>query len=123
MNTTPSASNLDKEGLQAAIDLTKYTLTVAGAAIAFLLSSETLKNVTRVDRKLLVTVALLGFGCSAIGGVMVLMESASNLANKQYELNQPFLRIPGIINIIGLGAGLLFATLFVLEYVWMSHST
>jgi len=107
-----------KEGLQAAIDVTKFTLAVAGAAIAFLLSSDVLKKVTTFWAKGLVTLALVGFGVSAIGGLLVLLQGASNIANAAYDLNQPLVRYPGMANILGLLVGFVFTTFFVIVLIW-----
>ncbi|SRR5258708_28186181 len=107
-----------KEGLQAAIDVTQFTLAVAGAAIAFLLSSDVLKKVASLWAKGLVTLALVGFGVSAIGGLLVLLQGATNIANAQYDLNQPFVRYRGMVNILGLLVGFVFTTLFVIGLIW-----
>jgi hypothetical protein len=111
-------TNPSKEGLQAAIDVTKFTLAVAGAAIAFLLSSDVLKTLRGCWAKALVTLALIGFGVSAIGGLLVLLQGVSNIANAQYDLNQPLVRYPGVVNILGLLVGFLFSTLFVIGIIW-----
>jgi hypothetical protein len=42
-----------KDGLQAALEFTKYALAIAGAAIAFLLGSDILKDLNDAGRLLL----------------------------------------------------------------------
>lgn len=114
-------ANPAKEGLKAAIDVTKYTLAVAGAAIAFLISSDTLKAISDGVAKTMVTLALAGFGLSAIGGLLVLLQSASNLANADYDLNQAYIKIPGVVNILGLMVGFICATIFIIATIWTGH--
>ena len=111
---------LDKEDFDAVLPtvaVTKFTLAVAGAAIAFLLSSDVLKKVTNCWAKGLVTLALVGFGASAIGGLLVLLQGASNMANAEYDLNQTLVRYPGMANILGLLVGFVFTTLFVIGLI------
>jgi hypothetical protein len=107
-----------KDGLKAAIDVTKYTLAISGAAIAFLLSSDSLNTITNGFSKTTVTLALMGFGVSAIAGLLVLLQGASNIANADYDLGQPFIKYPGIANILGLIVGFFFATIFIISIIW-----
>jgi hypothetical protein len=107
-----------KEGLLSAIDVTKYTLAVAGAGIAFLISSDTLKNVTSNWGRLTITFALASFGISAVGGLLVLLQGASAISNAEYSLEHPLLKYPGMVNILGLAAGFLCATGFIIGFIW-----
>ena len=111
-----------KEGLQSALDFTKYALAIAGAAIAFLLSADTLKSVTSDASKWLVTGALVSFGVSAIGGILVLMQGASSLANAEYDLGHKYLRLPGLVNVFGLIFGFVFTTTFVIVMLWTNKT-
>jgi len=111
--------NTAKEGLQAAMDVTKYTLAVAGAAIAFLLNAESLKRISTPCPRWAVTLALASFGASAIGGLLVLLQGASELSSGTYNLRNPLMRVPGMINVLALGAGFVFTTLFVALIVWL----
>ena len=113
-----AAGGAGKDGLKAAIDVTKYTLAVSGAAIAFLLSSDMLKTITNSFSKTAVTLALMGFGVSAIAGLLVLLQGATNLANADYDLGQSFIKYPGIANIVGLIVGFFFATIFIISQIW-----
>lgn len=110
--------NPGKDGLKAAIDVTRYTLAVAGAAIAFLVGADIHKTLAGPFARTMVTLSLTGFAVSAIGGLLVLLQSASNLSNASYDLNQPFLKYPGIANILGLMAGFFFATVFIIAGIW-----
>ena len=114
-----------KEGTQSAMDFTKYTLGVAGAAIAFLLGSDVIRHADGLFWKAIMTIAVLGFGVSAIGGVLVLMEGTTNIANDQFDLRSPYIRMPGIVNFVGLAIGFLFSTIFVVGMIWLAgdHST
>ena len=113
--------NPAKDGLQAAIDVTKYTLTIAGAAIGFLISSDTLKAATEDWQRWILTLSLVGFGLSALGGLLVLMEGATCLANGTYSLEQRTLKYPGLASVFGLAAGFIGTTVFVIAHIWTGH--
>jgi len=110
-----------KEGLTAALDFTKFTLAMNGAAILYLLGSDTLKTVTGLWAKSIVIAALASFGISAIGGIFVLMAGATNLSDGNYDLHDKWLCRPGLWNIFGLMAGFAFLTIFVISLVWFNQ--
>jgi uncharacterized protein YacL len=107
-----------KDGLDAALDFTKYALAIAGAAIGFLLGSDILKDIGDNQQRWILTASLICFGSSAVGAILVLMQGASNLANSTYSLKDNAIRIPGLVNIFGLVGGFVFASLFVVNMIW-----
>ena len=112
-----SGDNPRKEGLQAALDFTKYTLAVAGAAILYLLNSDATKSLTGWTAWVLVG-SLVCFAASAIAGILVLMQGASNVSNANYDLSDGWLRGPGIVNFLGLMGGFGLAAIFVIAHMF-----
>lgn len=112
-----SGDNYRKEGLQAALDFTKYTLAVAGAAILYLLNSESTKSLTGWTAWVLVG-SLVCFAASAIAGILVLMQGASNISNANYDLSDGWLRNPGVVNFLGLMGGFGLAAVFVIAHMF-----
>jgi Na+/serine symporter len=110
---TGSGDNPRKEGLQAALDFTKYTLAVAGAAILYLLNSDASNSLTGLTAWVLVG-SLVCFAASAIAGILVLMQGASNVSNANYDLSDGWLRGPGVVSFLGLMGGFSLATVFVI---------
>ena len=111
-------ANPKERGLDAAIDVTKFALAVAGAAIAFLVSSDTVKAIANGFERWTVTLAMAAFGISALSGLLVLLQGASKIADGDYDLSQNTLRIPGALNVLALCAGFLLATVFVVSLIW-----
>ena len=112
------AANPHKEGLQWALDLTKFTLVISGAAIAFFLSSDSLQYAVTTLQRTLITLSLIGFGISAVSGILVLLEGGTQIASASYNLNSPYIKVPGQINLVSLGAAFFFASLFVFVVIW-----
>jgi hypothetical protein len=112
-----SGDNPRKEGLQAALDFTKYTLALAGAAILYLLNSDAAKALTGWTAWVLVG-SLVCFAASAIAGILVLMQGASNVSNANYDLSDRWLRGPGVVNFLGLIGGFGLAAVFVIAHMF-----
>lgn len=112
-----SGDNPRKEGLQAALEFTKYTLAVAGAAILYLLNSEAAKALSGWTAWVLMG-SLVCFAASAIAGIFVLMQGASNVSNANYDLSDNWLRVPGIFNFLGLMGGFGLAAVFVIAHMF-----
>jgi len=115
-----NADSAHKEGLQQALDFTKLFLTIDGAAIAFLLSSDQIKLIANDGMRWEVTVALACFGLSAVGGMLVLMEGATKFYRAHYSLSDRWAQVPGLVNFFGLLMGFVAVTLFVIQIVWQS---
>jgi hypothetical protein len=92
-----------KEGLQAAIDFTKYLLTLAGGAIAFVIQPASLAGGFWI-KALSVAALLLLFTC-VVSGLFVLAGGATNLAEGKYSLENRFVKTPGIINVVTFALG------------------
>ncbi|SRR6266851_5559566 len=87
----------EKEGLQTAIDFTKYLLTLAGAAIAFgiqpsfFASSPWLKGMALIS--------LISLSISIVAGMMVFSRGCVLLSEGKYKLEDHRIRFWGLINL------------------------
>lgn len=114
---------MQKEGIEKAIDFTKYLLTLAGAALAFF--------VTQIDRlvalsytwKGIVTLGAISFTFSIVAGLLVLMRASTMLAEEHYDLRDDSLRIPGLLNVISIGLGSLCFSAYFLSALWSKGSS
>ena len=106
-----------KEGLQSALDVTKFNVAIAGGAIAFLLDTDSIKYAVTSLQRTLLTLALIGFGVSAICGILVLLEGASMIAGRGFNLDN-YIVVPGVLNFAGLMAAFLFASAYVFVVIW-----
>lgn len=109
---------MKKDGLEKAIDFTKYILTLCGAALAFF--------VTQIDKlvmlspfwKGVITVGAISFTASIIAGLFVLMRASTMLANGEYDLHDRSLKYPGIANVVALEVGALCFSGYFLSALW-----
>jgi hypothetical protein len=101
-----------KEGLQAAIDFTKYLLTLSGGAIAFIIQP----SFYQVDIliKLFAFLATVTLGSCVISGLFVFSRGSVMLAEGTYSLEDRYIKIPGQINIFSFAAGFICAAICVL---------
>ena len=88
----------EKEGLQSAIDYTKYLLTLAGGAIAFVIQP-TFYGAGNYQVKLWSLLALGFLMLSVISGLFVFSGGSVMLSEKNYNLEHPYVKIPGLINV------------------------
>jgi hypothetical protein len=105
---------MQKEGLQAAIDFTKFLLTLAGGAIAFILQPSYFADSSLAFRGIGI-LGLIAFTVSAISGLFVFSAGCVMLANGNYDLDLPRIKWPGLVNVFSFGAGFL---LLALEIGW-----
>lgn len=100
-----------KEGLQTAVDFTKTLLTLSGGAIAFIL-----QPIFYGDSPLLRTMAvlaLLALAICVLSGLSVISGAGILLSQRNYDLENPYIKIPGLINIWSFAAGFLFVAILV----------
>jgi hypothetical protein len=93
----------NKEGLQSAVDFTKFLLTLAGGGIAFVIQPTQFEGSGSI--KAFSFAALVLLTISAISGLVVFSGSSVNLADGKYQLDDPWIKIPGIINVVSFGFG------------------
>ena len=91
----------EKEGLQAAIDFTKYLLTLAGGAIAFVIQPTFFSGSLLL--KGLSIAALILLTVSVIAGLFVFSRGCVMLAEKDYSLEDKRIKILGMANVISFG--------------------
>ena len=103
--------SFEKEGLQAAIDFTKFLLTLAGGAIAFSIQPAFYGD--SLVLKGLGLLSLISLALCVFSGLAVFSVGCVNLANKNYNLEDPRIRDWGRANIFSFAAGLFLLSLLV----------
>lgn len=103
---------LNKDGLVNALDFTKYIVTFDTGLIAFLTGTAFLQKVTGRIEKTAVVVTIFFLAVSLIAGIIVYMRAAIQFSNNDYDLENRYLRVPGLINVVcfslgALGVGIL----------------
>lgn len=101
----------EKEGLQTAIDFTKYLLTLAGGAIAFAIQPTFFAG--HFWLKVLSIAALVLLTWSVIAGLMVFSRGCVMLAEKNYQLSDKRIRLFGMMNVLSFGASLVLLAIAV----------
>jgi hypothetical protein len=91
----------EKEGLQTAIDFTKYLLTLAGGAIAFGIQPSFFGS--NVWLKGMALCSLISLVISIIAGLMVYSRGCILLSEGKYKLEDNRIRFWGLINLITFG--------------------
>jgi hypothetical protein len=93
----------EKEGLQAAIDFTKYLLTLSGGGIAFIIQPNFFSGNDLV--KILSLWALVFLGICVLSGLIVFSAGAVMLARKNYDLEFKHIRWAGLTNVFSFAIG------------------
>ena|SRR2546423_596336 len=88
---------MEKEGLQTAIDFTKYLLTLAGGAIAF--GIQPAYFVGNYWLKVLSITALVSLMVSIVSGLMVFSRGCVMLSEGTYRLRDSRIRAWGLVNL------------------------
>jgi hypothetical protein len=86
-----------KEGLQTAIDFTKYLLTLAGGAIAFGIQPSFFASSSWLKGMALISLILLSV--SMVAGMMVFSRGCVLLSEGKYRLEDSRIRFWGLINL------------------------
>ena len=94
-----------QKGLETAIEFTKHVMTLSGAGIAFIATLEP-GGLTCLQRGSLAA-SILMLGLSLGAGLFVWSRATVMLGKKQFDLDDRYLRIPGLINLISFGLGVL----------------
>jgi hypothetical protein len=108
---------MEKEGLQTAIDFTKFLLTLAGGAIAFVIKPEFFGQSPLL--KYISIAALVLLTVCVISGLFVFSGGCMMLARKDYNLERKYVKLPGIINVVSFGLGFLLISFAVgWKFIW-----
>ena len=94
-----------KEGLDSALEFTKFVITLDSGLIAFLTGTTFLALVHEHWEIVAVLVSLAFLIASIAAGVFVYMRVATKLSDGDYDLEDPWLSIPGAVNVICFAAG------------------
>lgn len=111
-----------KDGLDAALDFTKYMLAICGAVLAFLLGSNVLPTLKSMPGKIALTIAALLFAVSVGAGLFVLARGSTMLSEGEYSLQDAHIRIPGTINILAFFVAILCVAICVAIMIWFPGS-
>lgn len=97
---------MEKDGIQTAIDFTKLLVALAGGGIALVIQP----NFFTADAllKVLSIGALLFLSICVLSGLFVFSGGSVMLANKNYNLEDKHIKIPGLVNVFSFGLGFLF---------------
>lgn len=101
----------EKEGLQSAVDFTKYLLTLAGGAIAFVIQPTFAGESYWL--KVLSIASLVLLGICVISGLAVFSRGAVMLSEKKYSLNEGHIKWAGRVNVISFGLGFILLAIAV----------
>ncbi len=88
-----------KAGLDLALDFTKFIIALDGALIAFLTGASFLQSLNGLGQRSVVILTLCALGISMIAGILVYMRVATMASEGKYDLGDPHLRWPGIVNV------------------------
>jgi|SRR5271163_1872934 hypothetical protein len=111
MNEQKPPEEWQKEGLQAAIDFTKFLLTLSGGAIAFVIQPTFFAG--ECFLKGLAIVSLVCLGTCVISGLLVFSAGSVMLARKNYDLEFRHVKYAGMVNIISFALGFIFVAIAV----------
>jgi hypothetical protein len=87
----------EKEGLQTAIDFTKYLLTLAGGAIAFGIQPSFFGSSPWL--KAMALISLISLSVSIVAGLMVYARGCVLLSEGKYKLEDDRIRFWGLLNV------------------------
>ena len=104
------------EGIQSALDFTKYLIILAGGAIAFVIKPDFYG--TDLLLKILSTFSIVLLIISAISGLLVLSAGCVMLSRGDYSLAKPYIKIPGLVNVVSFGFGFLILAIAVSLKIW-----
>jgi|SRR5712671_2220491 len=107
---------MEKEGVQAAIDLVKYLLTLAGGAIAFVIQPAIYQTSLLIKVLSSFSVGLLLI--SIVAGLLVHSRGCVMLSKKNYNLDDLHLRVPGIVNQVSFASGFVFLCIIMAVKIW-----
>jgi hypothetical protein len=111
---TGSVNNpFDKEGLKGAIEFTKILLALSGGAIAFILqpTGGGLAGGTLTGG--LALLSLLALSICVISGLFVISGTCVLLAHREYDLENKYVKIPGLINVFSFAGGFLLLAIYI----------
>lgn len=101
----------EKEGLQAAIDFTKYLLTLSGGAIAFIIQPNFFSESGPI--KILSIASLFCLMICVLSGLLVFSVGAVMLARKNYDLEFRHIKYAGMANVISFAIGFVLLAIIV----------
>lgn len=109
----------DKEGLEKALEFTKFLIGLSGAFIAFLTGTTFLGSINSTVDRLTVTATIILFAVSSASGLMVWARGCTMMSQKAYDLMDRHIAIPGIVNVVAFGvAAVMLGILAGYKLVW-----
>jgi hypothetical protein len=89
-----------KAGLDLALDFTKFIIALDGALIAFLTGASFLQTLNGPGQRGVAILTLCALGLSMVAGILVYMRAATMASEGRYDLGDPHLRWPGVVNVL-----------------------
>jgi len=96
MSNSPS----HKDGLDSALEFTKFVITLDSGLIAFLTGATFLASLGGRWEIISTLVSLTFLVASIVAGLFVYMRVATKLGAAEYDLSDPSLAVPGMINVM-----------------------
>ncbi|OYW21070.1 MULTISPECIES: hypothetical protein [unclassified Sphingomonas] len=95
----------EKAGLDYATDFTKFVIALDSTLIAFVTGATFLQKIEVFWEKVLVLLIVFLLVASLTAGIFVFMRAATMISTKNYDLEDPHLKMPGAINVIAFALG------------------
>ena len=115
---SPTSMATQKEGLQALIDFSKTLLALAGGSIAFIV--QPLIGPSPIWLGSLSIIALLFLAVSVVSGLFVFSGATVKLGHKDHDLEDRYIKIPGLTQLICLMLGFCFLSVIIIVKIF-SH--
>lgn len=116
--STCGYADVTKDGLQSALEFTRYLTAISAGGVAFLLEKGALEGHLANWQRYAVTIIVISLAVSVISGLTVLSRGAVMLAHGEHSLDDKLIRIPGIANLAGFAFGFLCLGCLVVLRVW-----
>jgi TRAP-type C4-dicarboxylate transport system permease small subunit len=111
---------MEKEGLQTAVDFTKLLMALAGGGIALIIQPNFFAG--NLLLKTLSVIALIFLSVCVLSGLIVFSGGSVMLAEKNYNLESPYVKIPGLFNVFSFGFGFVLLAIVIAIKVVSAYS-
>jgi hypothetical protein len=111
---------MQKEGIQSAIDFIKYILTLAGGGLAFSIQHSFYAAGPAI--RVLAAFGTVLLTISIIAGILAHSSGSVKLSRAEYDQNDPYFRVPGLIMIFSFGIGFVLIIAGVAIKIWTDAS-
>ncbi|MBB3303297.1 hypothetical protein FHT72_006979 [Rhizobium sp. BK077] len=110
----------NKDGLDSAIEFTKLLISLDSALIAFASGTSFLATLPEPWQRISLVGALFFLLVSLTAGALVLMRAATMLSHQNYNLSDPHLKVPGVLNVLCFACGAAAISLLAVFVIFQS---